>query len=274
MFSRDATSQENPCAPPSQCCATCLFVSGGRACEIGAFVFFRVFCVSAARCFDAVPLVLLVKCSSFVLSSLTPVRLRVWREVGLRERAPCSETDQPPSKHAWNASWPQPCRMRAKRGPEDLSVVGCVQVQLGCLALRGVRAHRGRRVPDAADEGEGLRAPAGLLPRSSPSQPPPKGRLLRTVTFWGLTRASGVSDQSAPASIAPRHRDKRRAHAARGARHLLAPVQRGRAVCRVAQRLSPHTRRPGTSFSSRGGFSLFWAGLAPRLAPLLPLVGA
>ena len=110
MFSRDATSQENPCAPPSQCCATCLFVSGVRACEIGAFVFFRVFCVSAARCFDAVPLVLLVKCSSFVLSlsCLTPVRLRVWREVGLRGRTPCSETDQPPSKHARNASWPQP----------------------------------------------------------------------------------------------------------------------------------------------------------------------
>ena len=72
-----------------------------------------------------------------------------------------------------------------------------------------------------------------------------------------MTRASGVSDQSAPASIAPRHRDRRRAHAARGARHLLAPVQRGRAGCRVAQRLSPHTRRPGTSFGSRGGFNLF-----------------
>ena len=190
MFSRDATSQENPCAPPSQCCATCLFVSGVRACEIGACFLFRVFCVSAARCFDAVPLVLLVRRSSFVLSlsCQTPVRLRVWREVGLRERTPCSETDQPPSKHAWNASWPQPCRMRAKRGPEDLSVVGCDQVQRGCLALRGVRAHRGRRVPDAADEGEGLRAPAGLLPRSSPSQPPPKGRLLRTVTFWAVDK--------------------------------------------------------------------------------------
>ena len=175
MFSRDATSQENPCAPPSQCCATCLFVSGVRACEIGAFVFFRVFCVSAARCFDAVPLVLLVKCSSFVLSlsCLTPVRLRVWREVGLRERTPCSETDQPPSKHAWNASWPpQPCRMRAKRGPEDLSVVGCVQVQLGCLALRGVRAHRGRRVRRMKGKGSERRQGCclGLPPPSRPQR--------------------------------------------------------------------------------------------------------